>query len=191
MYEPILKTYYRDTIVPALIKDRGYKNRHQVPAIEKVVINSGMNASIDKAGITDTVQDITNIAGQRPILTKARKSISNFKLRQGMPIGAKVTLRGAAMYDFLHRLIAIALPAIRDFRGVSNKLDGNGNYTIGIGDHTIFPEISVDNVKRVMGMDITIVTTTNDDDVARELLKHFGMPFRRSESAAPAEVASA
>ena len=191
MYEPILKTYYRDTIVPALIKDRGFKNRHQVPAIEKVVINSGMNATIDKAAMNDTVQDIANIAGQRPVLTKARQSISNFKLRQGMPIGVKVTLRGAAMYDFLYRLISIALPAIRDFRGVSSKLDGNGNYTIGIGDHTIFPEISVDNVKRVVGMDITIVTTTGDDDAARELLSHFGMPFRRSETAAPAESASA
>ncbi len=191
MYEPILKTYYRDTIVPALIKDRGFKNRHQVPAIEKVVINSGMNATIDKAAMNDTVQDIANIAGQRPVLTKARQSISNFKLRQGMPIGVKVTLRGAAMYDFLYRLISIALPAIRDFRGVSNKLDGNGNYTIGIGDHTIFPEISVDNVKRVVGMDITIVTTTADDDTARELLSHFGMPFRRSEAAAAAESASA
>ena len=190
MNEPILKKHYRETVAPAMLKSRGYKNPHQVPAIEKVVINTGMNATIDKAALNETVQDIANIAGQRPVLTKARKSISNFKLREGMPIGAKVTLRGSMMYEFLHRLISVALPTIRDFRGVSNKLDGNGNYTIGIGDHTIFPEISVDNVKRVVGMDITIVTTTRDDAAARELLKHFGMPFRRSEQAA-AEAASA
>ncbi len=188
MNEPILKTHYRETIAPAMMKSRGYENRHQVPAIEKIVINSGLAATIDKSALSDTVDDIANIAGQRPVLTKARKSISNFKLRQGMPIGVKVTLRGAQMYEFLHRLIAISLPAVRDFRGLPSRLDGNGNYTIGISDHTIFPEISVDSVKRVVGMDITIVTTARDDEIARELLKHFGMPFRRQEN--PAEQAA-
>jgi len=150
-----------------------------------------MDASIDKAALNDTLQDIANIAGQRPILTRARKSIAQFKLRKDMPIGAKVTLRGVSMYEFLHRLISIALPTIRDFRGVSSRLDGNGNYTIGIGDHTIFPEISIDNVKRVVGMDITIVTTTRDDETARELLRHFGMPFRRPDTPAATEAATA
>ncbi len=191
MYEPILKKYYRETIAPELMKSRGYRNRHQVPAIEKVVINTGMAATIEKAAMDDTVKDLANIAGQRPVLTRARQSISNFKLRKGMPIGAKVTLRGAAMYDFLHRLISVALPTIRDFRGLPARFDGNGNYTIGIADHTIFPEVSVDNVKRVVGMDITIVTTTRDDETARELLRQFGMPFRRPESAAPAASAEA
>ena len=183
MSTPEFKKQYQEQIAPALLKELGLKNIHQVPAIEKVVINSGVSSAHDKSVMTDTAKDIGAIAGQKPITTKARKSISNFKLRQGMPIGVKVTLRGNQMYDFLFRLINIALPVIRDFRGVSSKLDGNGNYNIGISDHSIFPEISLDNIKRTTGMDITIVTTTRNDESARLLLSKFGMPFRKKEAA--------
>ncbi len=189
--KPVLKTHYLEKVVPELKTLRGYKNLHQVPAVEKVVINSGISAALDKAALNDTVRDIGMIAGQRPVITKARKSISNFKLREGMPVGVKVTLRGDRMYDFLYRMISIALPSIRDFRGVSKKLDGNGNYTLGIDDHTIFPEISIENVKRATGMDITIVTTAKTDEEAVDLLRLLGMPFRRPESAAAPVAAEA
>lgn len=181
--QPVFKTHYIEKVVPALKESFGYKNIHQVPVIEKVVINTGVDSSLDKSALADTVRDIGLIAGQKPITTKARKSIANFKLRTGMPVGAKVTLRGTQMYDFLYRLISVALPSIRDFRGIPTRLDGNGNYNLGIGDHTIFPEISIESSKRTVGMDITIVTTTNDDKVAAELLKLMGMPFRRQEGA--------
>lgn len=178
-YQPYLRTFYRDTVVPALRESRGYKNIHEVPKVEKVVINSGIGVATDKSAYDDTVRDLGLISGQKAVLTKARKSISNFKLREGVPIGAKVTLRGDRMYDFLFRFLSVALPGIRDFRGVPTKLDGQGNYTIGISDDTIFPEISVDGHKHQTGMDITIVTTATTDDDGRELLQLLGMPFRK------------
>jgi len=183
-HTPTLKTLYAEQVVPALTKARGYTNKHEVPTIQKIVLNTGIDADADKTQITDIQRDLGLIAGQRPVLTKAKKAISNFKLRQGQVVGCCVTLRGNAMWDFLYRLIAVALPTIRDFRGISPKLDGNGNYNLGISDFTIFPEITVENVKKTMGLDITIVTTANDDEEGRELLRLLGMPFRRVAAAA-------
>lgn len=180
-----LKKIYNEQIIPELQKSQGYTNRHQVPGVIKVVLNSGFNATRDKNWIADLQKDLTNIAGQKALITKAKKSVSNFKLREGMPIGCCVTLRGAKMFEFLERLIAIALPTIRDFRGVSTKLDGSGNYTIGITDHTIFPEVPSDTGQREsVGMDITIVTSASSDDEGRELIRLLGMPFRKSTSQA-------
>ena len=179
-YNPALKAQYQEKVIPALIESRGYKNIHQVPSVVKVSINSGFGTELDKNQIADILRDLTIIAGQKPVTAKARKSVANFKLRQGQTIGAHVTLRGNAMWDFLFRLIVVALPTIRDFRGVPTRLDGQGNYTLGINDFTIFPEISVENVKRTLGFDITIVTTAQSDDEGRELLKLLGMPFRRA-----------
>ncbi len=182
-YVPALKKAYREQVVPELRKNLGYENIHQVPKLEKVVINSGLNASRDKNWIAEVQKEITAIAGQHAVVTKARKSVSNFKLREGMPNGVSVTLRGAQMYDFLYRFINIALPNIRDFRGVSQKLDGAGNYSIGITDSTIFPEINSDTQGREnIGMDISIVTSATTDKEGRELLKLLGMPFRKSSS---------
>ena len=176
-----LKQKYRNEMVAKLEETRAYTNRHQVPKITKMVINMGMNSGLDKDAMAQATEELASISGQKPLVTKARGSISNFKLRQGMPIGAKVTLRGERMYDFLYRLINIALPRIRDFRGVSEKsFDGHGNYSLGIGEQTIFPEIDPNKVKRNQGMDITIVTTAGTDDEARELLRLFGMPFARN-----------
>jgi len=180
MHIPELKKHYQETVVPALIKNRSYSNRHQVPVLSKIVINTGLDASLDKSAIDESVKEITKISGQKPIITKARKSISNFKLREGMPIGIKVTLRGVNMYELLRRFISIALPGIRDFRGISSKLDGSGNYTIGITDHTIFPEITIDSRKRIIGMDISFVTSATTDDEGKELLQLIGMPFRKA-----------
>jgi large subunit ribosomal protein L5 len=176
---PFLKKYYNDTVVPELIKSRGYKNRHQVPALLKIVINSGVNSSLDKNAAEDTAVQIAAIAGQKPVITKAKKSIANFKLRIDLPVGVKVTLRNDEMYHFYYKLVSVALPAIRDFRGVSSKMDGKGNYTLGIADHTIFPEVAIENQKRTIGMDITFVTSAKTDEEAAELLKHLGMPFRK------------
>jgi large subunit ribosomal protein L5 len=162
------------------MKKFGFNNIHQVPAIKKIVINSGFSATVDKNHIAYVNDEIAKISGQRPVTTKAKLSISNFKLREGQPIGCKVTLRGKAMYEFLNRLINIALPCIRDFRGVPVKLDGQGNYTLGISDHTIFPEVNADGTSANMGMDICINTSATSDEVARELLTLFGMPFRKS-----------
>ena len=181
---PSLKKLYVEHVVPELVKSRGYKNKHQVPKITKVVINTGIDADADKNQIADVQRDVGAIAGQKPVLTKSRKAIANFKLKQGQVVGCFVTLRGHNMWEFLQRLIAVALPTIRDFRGVSPKLDGQGNYNLGVTDHTIFPEITVENVKKHMGLDITIVTTAQNDDEGRELLRLLGMPFRRSESSA-------
>jgi large subunit ribosomal protein L5 len=181
-YIPALQTHYKEQVVPALQKSRGYDNLHQIPGLVKVSINSGFGTDLDKNQIADTIRDLSLIAGQKPVSAKARKSVANFKLRQGQIIGAHVTLRGTRMWDFLCRLIVVALPTIRDFRGVSTRLDGSGNYTIGISDFTIFPEIPMENVKRAIGFDITIVTTAATDDEGRELLKLLGMPFRRSSS---------
>lgn len=180
---PTLKTLYADQVAPELVKSRGYKNKHEVPKIVKVVLNSGINAEADKNQIADIQRDLGLIAGQKPVLTKSKKAVSNFKLRQGQIVGCCVTLRGNSMWEFLYRLIAVALPTIRDFRGISPKLDGHGNYNLGITDFTIFPEITVENVKKTMGLDITIVTTADTDDEGRELLRLLGMPFRRSEPA--------
>lgn len=181
-YVPTLKKLYSEQIAPELVKSRGYKNKHQVPKITKVVINTGIDADADKNQITDIARDIGLIAGQKPVLTKSKKAISNFKLRENQIVGCCVTLRGNNMWEFLYRLLAVALPSIRDFRGVSPKLDGQGNYNLGITDFAIFPEIVIENVKKTMGLDITIVTTAGSDEEGRELLKLLGMPFRRIES---------
>jgi large subunit ribosomal protein L5 len=180
---PPLKKHYVETVIPALIASRGYKNKHQVPKIEKIVLNTGISSEADKNQIADTQRDISAIAGQKAVLAKSRKAIANFKLKQGQYVGCHVTLRGDAMWHFLMRLLAVALPTIRDFRGVPNKLDGQGNYNIGVTDFTIFPEIVVENNKRQMGLDITIVTSAQTDDEGRELLKLVGMPFRRTDPA--------
>jgi large subunit ribosomal protein L5 len=184
---PFLKQQYTEQVVPALVKSRGYKNIHEVPKITKISINTGIDAEADKNQIADIQRDLAAIAGQKPVLSKSKKAISNFKLRQGQIVGAHVTLRGDRMWDFLYRLLAVALPTIRDFRGVGSKLDGQGNYNLGIADFTIFPEITVENVKKAMGLDITIVTTAGSDDEGRELLKLIGVPFRRVEQQAAAK----
>jgi len=191
MNVPELKKSYLDNAVPALMEKLGYKNLHQVPKISKVVLNSSFGAEMDKNGVAELRKDIASIAGQLPIVVKARVSVSNFKLREGMPVGVKVTLRGNGMWDFLLRLIAIALPNIRDFRGVPSKLDGNGNYTLGIIDHSIFPEINVERQRVNTGMDICIVTTANTDGEGTELLKLLGMPFRKHSSDSNSEPAAA
>lgn len=186
MSHPSLKQHYLDSVVPELRKSGQYANIHEVPQVVKVVINSGFDATLDKAQIAETVKEISAVAGQQAVVTKARLSISNFKLRDGMPVGCMVTLRGARMYEFLYRLIGIALPGIRDFRGVHEKLDGNGNYALGISDHTIFPEAGQDGVKRLIGMDICIVTSASTNDEGRELLRLMGMPFRKRQTTASA-----
>ena len=177
MQNPVLKTQYLESIIPIMMKSRSYKNKHQVPSVEKIVLNSGISSLLDRNAIEETVREMSILSGQKPIITKARKSIANFKVREGMPLGVKVTLRGNQLYEFLYRLLGIALPGIRDFRGGSSKFDGHGNYSIGIDDITIFPEIEVDKVKHALGMDITIVTTAKNNDDAHELIKEFGMPF--------------
>jgi large subunit ribosomal protein L5 len=182
-YVPSLKKIYDEQVVPALVQSRGYKNKHEVPKLVRVVVNTGIDAEADKNQIADIQRDLSLIAGQKPILAKSRKAISNFKLKENQVVGCHVTLRGTAMWEFLYRLIAVALPTIRDFRGVSPKLDGQGNYNIGITDFTIFPEITVENVKKSLGLDIAIVTTAETDDEGRELLRLLGMPFRRTEPA--------
>jgi large subunit ribosomal protein L5 len=189
---PQLKKHYTEVVVPALKQSRGYKNPHQVPGITKVVLNTGIDAGADKTVIADTQRDLTAIGGQKAVLTKARKAIANFKLREGQTVGSTVTLRGDNMWHFLSRLLVVALPSIRDFRGVPTKLDGNGNYNLGVTDYSIFPEISLENTKRTMGLDISIVTTAETDDEGRELLKLLGFPFRRTEAAAaPAKTSTA
>lgn len=181
---PQLKQHYSATVVPAITQSRGYKNPHQVPRILKVVLNTGIDAGADKTVIADTQRDLTAIAGQKAVLTKSRKAIANFKLREGQTVGSTVTLRGDNMWHFLSRLLVVALPAIRDFRGVPTKFDGNGNYNLGVSDYSIFPEISLENTKRMMGLDISVVTSAESDDEGRELLKLLGFPFRRTEAAA-------
>ncbi len=183
-YTPTLKKHYHEHVVPELMKLRGYRNLHEVPRLAKITVNTGIDAEADKNVIADAQRDLGLLAGQKPVLAKSKKAIANFKLKQGQIVGCHVTLRGPTMWEFLLRLIAVALPTIRDFRGLSPKLDGRGNYTIGITDHTIFPEITVDNVKKHIGLDITIVTTARTDDEARELLRLLGMPFRRAEGPA-------
>jgi large subunit ribosomal protein L5 len=178
---PQLKKHYLEVVIPALKQSRGYTNPHQLPRIVKVVLNTGINAGADKNVIADSQRDLSSIAGQKAVLTKARKDIANFKLRAGQVVGATVTLRSDNMWHFLSRLLVVALPAIRDFRGVPTKFDGNGNYNLGVSDYSIFPEISLENTKRTMGLDISLVTTAGTDDEGRELLKLLGFPFRRVE----------
>jgi large subunit ribosomal protein L5 len=177
---PRLKLQFQQTALPAVMKERGFSNPYQVPRLEKIVINMGVGEGRDNAKILDfATADLQAIAGQRPIVTRAKKSIANFKLREGVPIGAKVTLRGARMYEFLDRLINVALPRVRDFRGVPPKgFDGRGNYALGLREQLIFPEIVYDKIDKVRGMDIAIVTTARTDEDAKVLLKHLGMPFR-------------
>ena len=169
---------YVNDVVPALKAKRQYKNVHQVPRMKKIVVNMGVGASLEKAAVEDAAKDLALITGRKPVISKSRHDIANFKLRTGQAIGCRVTLRQDAMYEFFDRLIAAALPRIRDFRGLSTRsFDGRGNYTLGIGDQTIFPEIELDKIKRQQGMDITIVTTARTNDEALELLKLMGMPF--------------
>lgn len=176
-----LKEKYLQEVSPALMGKFGYKSVMQVPKVEKIVINMGVGDAVQNTKSLDAaVEELTTITGQKPVVTKAKKSIAGFRLREGMPIGAKVTLRGERMYEFLDKLISISLPRVRDFRGVSKKaFDGRGNYTLGVKEQLIFPEIDYDKVSKVRGMDIVIVTTANSDEEARELLTQFGMPFQK------------
>ena len=174
-----LQEKYNNEIVPAMIEKFGYKNIMQVPKLNKIVINMGVGEAKDNSKVLDSaVKDLEIIAGQKAVVTKAKKSIANFKNREGLPIGCKVTLRGEKMYDFADRLINLALPRVRDFRGVSaNSFDGRGNYALGIKEQLIFPEIEYDKVDKVRGMDVIFVTTANTDEEARELIRLFGMPY--------------
>jgi large subunit ribosomal protein L5 len=176
-----IREKYENVVKPELIKAFNYTSVMEAPRIEKIVVNIGVgDAVFNPKVLDDAVEELTAITGQKPIITKAKKSISNFKLREGMPIGVKVTLRGERMYHFLEKLIAIALPRVRDFRGISaNAFDGRGNYTVGIREQVIFPEISLDKVKKVRGMDIVIVTTAKTDQEGRSLLSQLGMPFKK------------
>jgi large subunit ribosomal protein L5 len=178
-YVPRLKARYRNEVLPALQRELGMSNPMRVPRLEKIVVNTGVGEAIRDAKLLDAVQeDLATITGQKAAVTRARKSIANFKLRAGMPIGAKVTLRGNRMWEFLDRLLATALPRIRDFRGLNPEaFDGSGNFTLGVTEQLIFPEIDYDKVVKVRGMDITVVTTAEDDDEARSLLRALGFPF--------------
>ncbi len=175
-----LQDKYREEVVPAMIKTFSYNNVMQVPRLEKIVLNMGLGDALESAKVLDTsMEELAVITGQRPVLTRARKSIANFKLREGNPIGCMVSLRKGRMYEFLNRLMNIALPRMRDFKGASPKaFDGRGNFTMGIREQLIFPEIDYDNVEQIRGMNITIVTSAKTDEEARELLKLMGMPFR-------------
>jgi large subunit ribosomal protein L5 len=176
-----LKQKYQDEILPSLMNKFDYKSVMQAPAIEKIVINMGVGDAVQNSKALDNaVEELSLISGQKPVVTRAKKSIAGFRLREGMPIGAKVTLRGERMYEFLQKLIAVSLPRVRDFRGISKKaFDGRGNYTLGVKEQLIFPEINYDKVNKVRGMDIVIVTTSNTDEEARELLSQLGMPFQK------------
>ena len=176
-----LKEKYTNEIVPSMIDKFNYSSIMQAPKVEKIVINMGVGDAVSNAKILDeAVEELTLISGQKPVVTKAKKSIAGFRLREGMPIGAKVTLRGTRMYDFLDKLVSVSLPRVRDFHGVSKRaFDGRGNYTLGVREQLIFPEINYDNVNRVRGLDIVIVTTANTDEESHELLAQFGMPFAR------------
>lgn len=179
-YTPSLKTKYRSEIVNNLRKEFEYKSSMQVPRLEKICINQGIGSAVsDKKMIESAITEMTTITGQKAVATKSRKDISNFKLRKGVPIGVRVTLRGDKMYEFLERLINVALPRIRDFRGINDKgFDGRGNYTLGVTEQIIFPEINIDKVSKIMGMDITFVTNAPTDKEAYALLKEFGLPFK-------------
>jgi len=179
-YSPRLKDKYKADVVPALQKKFGYSSSMQVPKIQKICLNQGVGDAVsDKKLIEGAIKEMTTISGQKAVATISKKDISNFKLRKGVPVGVRVTLRGDTMYEFLDRLISVALPRIRDFRGINDKgFDGNGNYTLGVTEQIIFPEIDIDKVNKIMGMDITFVTNTPNDEEALALLSEFGMPFR-------------
>ena len=178
-YVPALQKKYKEEIIASLTKEFGYKTIMQVPKLVKIAINEGIgSATQDKKLVEVAQQELSAITGQKAVQTVSRKDISNFKLRKGMPIGAKVTLRGVKMYEFLERLIAISLPRIRDFKGIAENFDGRGNYTLGIKEQIIFPEIDIDKITKVMGMEITFVTTAKTDEEAHALLREFGLPFK-------------
>lgn len=183
-YVPRLKEKYVNEIIPKLIEEFGYKSIMQVPKIKKICINQGLGDGIaDKKLIDNAINEMTSITGQKAVSTKSKKDISNFKLRKGMPIGVRVTLRGDNMYDFLYRFISVALPRVRDFRGISDKgFDGRGNYTIGITEQIIFPEIDIDKISKILGMDITFVMSARKDKEAYALLKEFGIPFKNNNN---------
>lgn len=176
-----LQTQYEEQVAPKLKEKFGFANTHQIPKIEKIVLNMGLGEAIQNIKILDSaVEELMNIAGQRPVVTRAKKSIAAFKLRAGMPIGCMVTLRRRRMYDFLDKLVNVALPRVRDFRGVSPRaFDGAGNYSLGVKEHIIFPEVDYDKIDKIKGMNITIVTTAKEDEHGRELLTLMGMPFRK------------
>ena len=179
-YVPALKKVYKEEIVPKLMKEFSYSTVMQVPRLVKITINQGVgDATGDKKLVDIALQELTAITGQKAVATASRKDISNFKLRKGMPIGAKVTLRSTKMYELLERLIRISLPRIRDFNGISEKLDGRGNYTLGIKEQIIFPEIDIDKITKILGMEITFVTTAGTDEEAYALLREFGLPFKK------------
>jgi large subunit ribosomal protein L5 len=180
-YSPRLKKHYEEVVRPKLIEEFGYKNPMQVPAIEKIVLNMGVGESVaDSKKATVAAADLALIAGQAPVITRARKAIAAFKVRENMPIGAKVTLRKVRMYEFLDRLVTVALPRVRDFRGLNPKsFDGRGNYALGIKEHLVFPEINYDKAEQIWGMDVVITTTAKTDEEARALLRHFNFPFRQ------------
>ncbi len=176
-----LKKEYKDRIVPALTKEFGYKTVMQVPRLEKIVLNQGLGIAIADKKIIDTaVDEMTAITGQKAVQTVSRKDIANFKVRKKMPIGVRVTLRDKKMYEFLERLIRVALPRIRDFKGIESKLDGRGNYTLGITEQIIFPEINIDSIQKLLGMNITFVTTAKTDEEGYALLREFGLPFKKN-----------
>ncbi len=179
-YTPRLATKYKSEVAPALVKKFAYKSVMQAPKLEKICVNRGVNGAVtDKKLVDVSVEELTTITGQKAVITQSKKDISNFKLRKAMPIGARVTLRGEKMYEFLDRLISVALPRVRDFKGISEKsFDGRGNYTMGVTEQIIFPEIDIDKVNKITGMDITFVTTAQTDEEAYELLKELGMPFK-------------
>ncbi len=182
-YQPTLQERYQDQVIPVLKDKIGYKNTMEVPRIKKIILNQGVGAGVaDKKLVDQSVEELSVIAGQKAVPTYAKRSVSNFKLREGMPIGAKVTLRNKRMYEFLERLIAIGLPRVRDFQGISDKgFDGRGNYTLGVSEQIIFPEINIDRVQRINGLDITFVTSADTDKEAYLLLKELGLPFRNQE----------
>ncbi len=179
-YTPRLADKYKKEVVPALVKKFGYKSIMQTPKLQKICVNRGVNGAVaDKKLVDVAVDELSNITGQKAIATRSKKDISNFKLRKDMPIGARVTLRGERMYEFLDRLIAVALPRVRDFKGISDKaFDGRGNYTLGVTEQIIFPEIDIDKVNKITGMDITFVTSAKNNEEAYELLKELGLPFK-------------
>jgi len=180
-YTPRLREKYKKEVVPALVKKFGYKSVMQAPRLEKICVNRGVNGAVaDKKMVDVAVDELAAITGQKAVPTVSKKDISNFKLRRGMPIGARVTLRGVKMYEFLDRLVSVALPRVRDFRGISDKaFDGRGNYTLGVTEQIIFPEIDIDKVSKITGMDITFVTTAANNEEAYELLKELGLPFQK------------
>lgn len=177
-----LKQYYKETIVPALVKQFGYTSVMQVPVLEKIVINEGLGMAVaDKKIIETAINELTAITGQKAVQTLSKKDIAQFKVRKQMPIGVRVTLRHQMMYEFLERLIRVALPRIRDFNGIESKFDGRGNYTLGITEQIIFPEINIDSIQRILGMNITFVTTAKTDEEGYALLKEFGLPFKNAK----------